>query len=75
MTVWTLARLALLVLLAGAVGTHGYLIGSRLQALAEREVGGDAAVARDRAALQRLSARVTPVSLIASLLLAVFALL
>ena len=72
---WTLVRLALLVLLAGAVGVHGYLIGSRMQALAEREVAGEAAAARGRAALQRLSARVTPVSLALSLFLAVLALL
>lgn len=72
---WTLARLALLVVLTGAVGVHGYLIGSRMQALAEREVIGEATVARDRTALQRLSARITPVSLVASLLLAVLALL
>lgn len=73
--VWTPARLALLALLAGAVGAHGYLVGSPMQALAEREVVGEAAVARDRAALQRLSARITPVSLVTSLLWAVFALL
>lgn len=73
---WTLARLALLVVLAVAVGVHGYLIGSRMQALAEREVSEEeTTVAQDRTALQRLSARITPVSLVASLLLAVLALL
>jgi len=47
-----------------------------MQALAELEVSaGKDPLARDRAALQRLSARVTPVSLVASLLLAVLALL
>jgi hypothetical protein len=71
----TLVRLALLVLLAAAVGVHGYLIGSRMQALAEREVGGEATVAQDRTTLRRLSARITPISLSASLLLAVLALL
>lgn len=71
---WTLTRLALLAVLAVAVGAHGYLIGSRMQALAEREAVGEGTVAYDRTALQRLSARITPVSLIASLLLAVFAL-
>ncbi len=72
---WTLVRLGLLALLTVAVGAHGYLIGSRMQTLAEREVMGEAAASRDRAALQRLSAHVTPVSLAASLLLAVLALL
>jgi len=71
---WTLARLGLLGVLAVAVGAHGYLVGSRMQALAEREAV-DSTVAGDRAALQHLSARITPVSLVASLLLAVFALL
>ncbi|HEV2123772.1 MAG TPA: hypothetical protein VGW38_13495 [Chloroflexota bacterium] len=77
---WTLVRLALLIMLAVAVGVHGYLIGSRMQVLAEREVaekgtGKSSDASRDRAALQRLSARITPVSLIASFLLAVFALI
>lgn len=71
----TLVRLSLLAGLAGAVGVHGYLIGSRMQALAEREVIGETTVTRDRTTLQRLSARITPVSLVASLLLAVLALL
>lgn len=72
---WMLVRSGLLVVLAVAVGAHGYIVGSRMNALAEREVGGEGVVARDRAALQRLSAHITPVSLVASLLLAVFALL
>jgi hypothetical protein len=72
---WTLVRLSLLSGLAGVVGVHGYLIGSRMQALADREVIGDATVARDLTVLQRLSARITRVSLVASLLLAVLALL
>lgn len=75
---WTLTRLALLVVLAVTVGVHGYIIGSRMQALADREVIEEKAmarVARDSTALQRLSARITPISLVASLLLAVFALL
>ncbi len=45
---WTLARLALLVVLAVAVGMHGYLMGSRMQALAEREVIRETTIARDR---------------------------
>ena len=52
-------------------------IGRRMQALADREVIEEKAMAiaaRDRSALQRLSARITPISLVASLLLAVFAL-
>ena len=74
LTVWTLLRLALLLILAAAVGVHGYVIGSRLQRLAERELRGQA-VAGERTQLQRLSSRLTPVALITSLLLAIGALL
>lgn len=72
---WTLVRLVLLIVLAVAVGLHGYLIGTRMQALAELEVSEGDPFTRDRTALQRLSARITPISLVASLLLAVLALL
>lgn len=71
---WTFTRLALLIVLAAVVGVHGYIVGSRMQALTEREVVGEATV-EDRTALQHLSARITPVSLMASLLLAMLALL
>lgn len=71
---WTLVRLGLLMVLAGAVGLHGYLIGSRMQALTERKTAG-ATVARDLTTLRQLSARITPVALVVSLLLAVLTLL
>jgi len=71
---WTLARLGLLIVLAAVVGLHGYLIGSRMQALAERKTAG-ATVAQDLTTLRQLSARITPVALVVSLLLAVLTLL
>lgn len=74
-TTWTFLRLALLALLIAAVGVHGYLIGSWMQRLAERELSEDQSAAGERTRLQRLSARLTPVSLATSLLLAVFALI
>ncbi|HEX7021365.1 MAG TPA: DUF4149 domain-containing protein [Trueperaceae bacterium] len=73
---WTLLRLGLIVILALAVITHGYYVGRRMQALAEQEIVEERpATATSRAALQRLSARITPVSLVVSLLLAVLTLL
>ena len=76
MSTWTLVRLVLLLVLAVTVGAHGYFIGSRMQALAERE-GGEATVtvAQNHAALQRVSSRITPISLVTSLLLAMLTLL
>jgi len=76
---WTLMRLGLLALLIVAVGVHGYLIGSRMQRLAEHEgleyEPANSKATEERRKLQRLSARITPVSLLASLLLAVAALI
>lgn len=71
---WTFVRLGLLAVLAGTVGVHGAYVGRRLDALAAREVAGEAGAAAVRVSLQRLSARLTPVSLAASLALAVSAL-
>lgn len=74
---WTLVRLTLLLVLTVTVGAHGYFIGSRMQALAEREVGeaaGKTTFAQNRAALQRFSSRITSISLVTSLLLAVLTL-
>lgn len=73
---WTLVRLGLLTLLIVAVGVHGYLIGGRMQRLAEREAlepEPRLKLSEERRRLQRLSARITPVALVASLLLAVTA--
>lgn len=66
---WVLARFVLLLALTGMIGLHGYVFGSRLQRLAAREAAGEAAAAFERTKLQRMSARVTPVSLVLSLLL------
>lgn len=64
-------RLALVVALAVVAALHGMVLGGRLQALAEREAnGGGTEVVRAREAAQRRSARVTPVSLLLSLVLA-----
>ena len=73
---WSLVRLVLLLVLTVTVGAHDYLVGSRMQALAERE-GGQATVtvAQNRAVLQQVSSRITPISLVTSLLLAVLTLL
>lgn len=71
-----LIRLALIVVLALVAGVHGAVLGRRLQALAEREAGGGGShVVRAREAVQRRSARLTPVSLAASGLVAVWSLL
>ena len=74
---WTLVRLVLLLVLTVTVGAHGYFIGSRMQAPAEREVGAAAGkiTIQTRAALQRFSSRITPIALVTSLLLAVLTLL
>ncbi len=75
---WTLVRLLLLLVLTVTVGAHGYLIGSRQPALAEREVGeaaGKTTTIQNRAALQRFSSRITPISLVTSLLLVALTLL
>lgn len=66
---WTLVRFVLLLALTGLIGLHGYVFGSRMQLVAAREVAGEATAALERVRLQRLSARVTPVSLALSLLL------
>lgn len=71
----TLVRLGLLILLTVAVGVHGYYVGSRMQALADREMLEQGSVTKERAALQRLSARITPISLVVSALLAILTLL
>jgi uncharacterized membrane protein len=72
---WVLVRFVLLLILAGIVSLHAYIYGSRLQRLAAREHAGEAAAATERARLQRLSARVTPLSLVLSVLLGALTLL
>lgn len=72
---WVLARLVLLVLLTITVALHGYLFGSRLQRLAREEAAGSETAAHERSRLQRLSGRITPLSLGFSVLLAAFTLL
>jgi hypothetical protein len=72
---WVLARLALLVFLTVTVALHGYLFGSRMQRLAREEAAGSKTAANERARLQRLSGRITPLSLGFSVLLAALTLL
>lgn len=66
---WILARFMLLIALTCMIGLHGYVYGSRLQLLAAREAAGEVTAALERTKLQQISARVTPVSLVLSLLL------
>jgi uncharacterized membrane protein len=72
---WTLVRLLLLILLTAIIALHGYIFGSRMQLLAAREQAGEDSAVQERARLQKLSARITPLSLVLSVLLGVLTLL
>lgn len=85
MSSWTVVRAVGLVLLLITVGWHGYLLGGRMQALARKQLDVNAEDTRDHTsqppvaarmnALRRMSARLTVVSLLLSVALAMAALL